>query len=46
MFLKDIEQNGRATQDHLYKYLDNWGDIDVISAMRHALNGGKRLQRA
>lgn len=44
IFLKDLKQNGQAIQDHLDKYLYSWGDIDVISAMRHALNGGKRLR--
>ena len=44
MFIKDLEKNGQATQDHLDRYLNSWGDIDVISAMRHALSGGKRLR--
>tara|TARA_B100001173_G_scaffold259200_1_gene232046 strand:- start:37 stop:906 length:870 start_codon:yes stop_codon:yes gene_type:complete len=44
MFLKDLEQNGQATQEHLDKFLNSWGGNDIIPAMRHALNGGKRLR--
>jgi len=44
MFLEDLEKNGQAIQKHLDGYLATWDDIDVVAAMRHALNGGKRLR--
>jgi farnesyl diphosphate synthase len=44
MFLEDLEKNGQEIQKHLHSYMATWDDIDVVAAMRHALNGGKRLR--
>tara|TARA_B100000963_G_C22535828_1_gene629744 strand:- start:34 stop:903 length:870 start_codon:yes stop_codon:yes gene_type:complete len=44
MFLSALEENSQIIQFHLDAVLTERPDVPVVDAMRHALNGGKRLR--
>ena len=44
MFLSALEENSQIIQRHLDVVLAERPDVPVVDAMRHSLNGGKRLR--
>ena len=44
MFLSALQENSQIIQRHLDAVLTERTDVPVVEAMRHSLNGGKRLR--